>query len=74
MDLPELTQKYFEVEKKIVEAVETRTSIVNKINEEKKVIDKVIQDLYSEQREIYELIKVKNVWYMEFSDIPLNHI
>lgn len=61
MDLPELTQKYFEVEKKIIEAVETRASIVNKINEEKGVIDKVINDLYSEQREIYELIKVKNV-------------
>ena len=61
MDLPELTLKYFEVEKKLVEAIDTRTSIVNKINQEKMVIDKVIQDLYSEQREIYELIKVKNV-------------
>ena len=61
MDLSELTLKYFDVEKKIVEAVDARTVIVNKINEEKVLIDKVIQDLYSEQREIYELIKVKNI-------------
>ena len=61
LTLPELREKYFDVEKKLIEAIESRTSIVNRINEEKKGIDKVIQDLYNEQREIYELIKVKNV-------------
>jgi hypothetical protein len=45
LSLPELREKYFEYEKKIVEAVEMKTVWFNQMNEERMVKEKIISEL-----------------------------
>jgi hypothetical protein len=61
LTLPELREKYFEYEKKILEFVDIKNVWFNKMNAERGEQDKKINDLQQEQGKIYDLIKTKNV-------------
>ena len=61
LTLPELREKYFVYEKKIVEAVEIKTVWFNQMNEERMQKEKIISELQAEQRNVYDLIKMKTV-------------
>lgn len=60
LTLSELTQKYFDIKKKISEAIEANNVIIKQIDDERQEKAKIIDELQNEQFKIYDLIKMKS--------------